>query len=86
MAIIKVSKPINVEDIYVQVTCPECSKSVNLRMKGPSTRKNCPKCNRLTYVFNIEPIRGAIIITATTIGVDNSPTEYVISPSDVEII
>lgn len=85
MAIIKVSKPVNVEDIYCRVTCPSCEGTVNLKMKGPSTRKNCPKCNRLTYIFQIEALRGSIVITVTTVGANNVPTEYPLSPTDVEV-
>jgi Zn finger protein HypA/HybF involved in hydrogenase expression len=85
MAIIKVNKSINVEDIYCRVTCPECDGNVNMRMKGPSTRKNCPKCGQCTYVFSIDQMREGLVITVTTIGKDNTPREYALSPTDVEV-
>jgi len=82
---VKPGTTINVENIYVAVTCPECEGSVNMKMRAKITRKNCPKCNRLTYVFTITPLRGAISINVVFIGSDNVSTEYNLSSEEVEI-
>jgi hypothetical protein len=57
-----------------------------MKMRGIGTRKNCPACNRLTYIFNVKPLRGFIYVTVLTIGPNNSPTEYELKPEDVEIL
>ena len=85
MAIIKVRRPINVEDIYVGITCPVCEGYVRMKMKGSRTRKNCPLCNKVTYFFGIEPSRGFIVLNMVYTGPDNVPTEYNIDPNDVEV-
>jgi hypothetical protein len=85
MAVIKVTRNLNVEHIYIQVTCPECDKTVRMKMRSANTRKTCPKCNRVTYNFIIAPMRGYIGVGVLTIGPDQTPTEYDLSPSDVEI-
>jgi len=85
MATIKITASISVEDIYCTVTCPQCEKTVRMRMKKPITRKNCPGCNRLTYAFAITQLRGYVVVSAITIGDNFAPTPYDLKPDDVEI-
>jgi hypothetical protein len=86
MAIKKVHYAANIEHIYCTVTCPECGRTVTMQMRTPITRKVCPKCNRLTYCFGINPLRGYIQVNVLTIGRNETPTEYAIGPSDIEVI
>lgn len=86
MAVIKIHTVLNVEKIYCTVTCPECGKSVHMKMRGPDTRKTCPGCNHITYMFTIVPLRGYIQINVLTIGRNETPTEYELDTSDVEVI
>lgn len=86
MALKKIRHSLNVERIYVRVTCPECGGTVAMKMRGPVTRKTCPKCNHCTYLFSITPLRGYVRVEVLTIGRDETPTEYDLSPDDVEII
>lgn len=82
---IKEGESVNVERIYVTVTCPVCEGSVSMKMKGPQTRKNCPKCNRATYVFVILNLRGGINVSAGAIIGEDTLIDLRISPEDVEI-
>lgn len=87
MATIKVTKSVNVEDIYVHVNCPnkKCKGNrVSMRLRGSETRKNCPLCNGVTYIFSITPLRGFIQIEAVTIGEDQTPRDYDLLATDVE--
>lgn len=85
MAVLKIKGNLNVEKIFVQVTCPVCDGTVHMKMRGPETRKSCPKCNRVTYYFNVAPMRGYVGIVVFTIGPDETPTDYILLTSDVEI-
>lgn len=85
MAVKRVSKPVNVEDIYCGVTCPECKQYSSLRMKGPTTRKNCPRCNRVTFYFTITAYRQAIEIVVQTVGPDNTARDYELGSESVEV-
>lgn len=85
MATKKIHTTLDVEKIYCTVTCPECSGTVKMKMRGPVTRKTCPKCNRCSYVFTITPMRGYISVTVLTIGHNETPTEYAIGSEDIEI-
>jgi hypothetical protein len=82
---IKEGASVNVENIYVTVTCPVCEGSVTMKMKKSETRKNCPKCNRATYVFVILNMRGGINVSAGAIVGEDRLVQLNISPEDVEI-
>jgi hypothetical protein len=82
---IKEGTSVNVEKIYVTVTCPICRGSVHMKMTSSQTRKNCPKCNRATYVFVILNLRGGINVSAGAIVGEDTLIDLKISPEDVEI-
>ena len=52
---------VNVKDVWVNVTCPNCEKTYNVQMKGANTTKNC-RCERGTFYFAITPMKGVLDI------------------------
>jgi len=86
MATKKIHTALNVEHIFCTVTCPWCQGTVTMKMCGPVTRKSCPKCNHITYIFTITPLRGYVQMSVTTIGPDETPTEYDIFESEIEVV
>jgi hypothetical protein len=53
---------VNVKNIWVNVTCPNCSKTYNVQMKGANTTKNC-RCEKGTFYFSITPMKGVLDIS-----------------------
>lgn len=85
---IKEGESVNVEKIYVRVQCPVCERYFRMQMKGSETRKNCPGCNRVTFIFVITNMRGGINVSAGYIrGADEGVIvgDLKISPNEVEI-
>ena len=55
------NQSVAVTSINVQVTCPSCTRSYNVRMKGAAMRRNC-NCNKCTLFFTITPMRGRVSV------------------------
>ena len=89
MATVKITGFPSLDNIRCSVTCPECDKSFTMKMVKPIMRKNCPGCNRLTYIFTIiftiVPVIGYVSISVLTIGSNFIPTPYDLSVADVEV-
>jgi len=85
MATVKITGSLSLDNIRCSVTCPECGKSVTMKMVKPITRKNCPKCNRLTYIFTVIPVIGYVSVNVVTIGSNFVPTPYDLGVTDVEV-
>lgn len=86
MASIRIKTSVNIENVYVTVTCPLCGKTVSMRLKGPITNKNCPKCVKVGYTFSASATKGYLSINATTTHPDYETYEYTILSQDVEIV
>jgi Zn-finger nucleic acid-binding protein len=84
MAVIKVRKPVQVDKIFITFNCPSCEDTFRIKMRKEVTRKNCPKCNRVTFVISITPLRGYIQMDVTTTGSDETPRDYELASTDVE--
>lgn len=53
---------VNVSDIQLNVTCPECGRSYGVQCKRPNFSKNV-SCLHGTFYVSIIPMRGVVDIT-----------------------
>jgi len=49
------------EQIWVDVRCPSCERTMSISMKSPSFRKNC-RCNNATFYFTLTAAKGSKVI------------------------
>lgn len=84
MAVIPNKSGIDANEVFVRVDCPNCKKNIRYKLSKPETRKLCKNCGKVSYVFTITPLRGALQITCAA---ENGffPVEIQIKSEDVEI-
>jgi hypothetical protein len=54
-------KSLNIEDISLNLTCPECKSRYNFQIKKPQEMKNC-RCGKGTFYIDITPMKGRISV------------------------
>lgn len=76
-------KNVNIEDVNIHVTCPECHKSYNVQMKKPNEMKNC-RCGRGTFYITATSLQGSKLGIDIVYQHADHHTEQIV-PDSVEI-
>jgi len=78
------NQSVNIENIWVEVTCLNCGATFSTYLKSPSFSKNC-RCRKATFYFTATAVKGSRVVLNITCQV-GFETPVSIEPSDVEIV